>query len=401
MALVGHLDTVFPPGTFEGYRRDGDLARGPGVLDMKGGLVVIAFALKALAATGGLEAVAPVRVVIVSDEEVGSPEGQGVIGAAVAGSGCALVFEAGRKADAIITRRKGTGGMTVVTHGKAAHAGNAHKDGANAIWTLARFVDAAQALTSYDRGVTVNVGRVSGGTSKNTVPEHAEAQLDLRFCTRVDGEALVAQVRAAAERAAESVSGTRVELHGGVARLPLERTDASGKLLAEYAACARAHGLGGDEAPLIGGGSDASTDERARHPVHRRHGPARHRLPHQGRAHRGRHPRPQGAGPRAVPGPAPVLSAVRGVSACYPHADLSEPSRSPPSHGALLRSKPRCAARSSSSCSPLPSRRVLRRPTSRRSSTSIRAPPGASTGSASPRARRATRPSPVPRACTS
>ena len=259
VALVGHLDTVFPPGTFEGYRRDGDLARGPGVLDMKGGLVVVAFALKALAATGGLEAVVPVRLVIVSDEEVGSPEGQGVIGAAVAGSGCALVFEAGRKADAIITRRKGTGGMTVVAHGKAAHAGNAHKDGANAIWTLARFVDAAQALTDYDRGVTVNVGRVSGGTSKNTVPERGEAQLDLRFCTRVDGEALVAQVRAAAERAAESVSGTRVELHGGVARLPLERTDASARLLAEYAACARAHGLGGDEAPLIGGGSDAST----------------------------------------------------------------------------------------------------------------------------------------------
>jgi glutamate carboxypeptidase len=259
VALVGHLDTVFPPGTFEGYRRDGDLARGPGVLDMKGGLVVIAFALKALAATGGLDAIAPVRVVIVSDEEVGSPEGQGVIGAAIAGSACALVFEAGRKADAIITRRKGTGGMTVVAHGRAAHAGNAHKDGANAIWTLARFVDAAQALTDYDRGVTLNVGRISGGTSKNTVPERAEAQLDLRFCTRVDGEALVAQVRTAAERAAESVAGTRVELHGGVARLPLERTEASTKLLAEYAACARAHGLGGDEAPLIGGGSDAST----------------------------------------------------------------------------------------------------------------------------------------------
>jgi glutamate carboxypeptidase len=259
VALVGHLDTVFPPGTFEGYRRDGELARGPGVLDMKGGLVVIAFALKALAATGGLDAIAPVRVVIVSDEEVGSPEGQGVIGAAIAGSACALVFEAGRKADAIITRRKGTGGMTVVAHGKAAHAGNAHKDGANAIWTLARFIDAAQGLTDYDRGVTLNVGRISGGTSKNTVPERAEAQLDLRFCTRVDGEALVAQVRAAAERAAESVAGTRVELHGGVARLPLERTDGSAKLLAEYAACARAHGLGGDEAPLIGGGSDAST----------------------------------------------------------------------------------------------------------------------------------------------
>jgi glutamate carboxypeptidase len=259
VALVGHLDTVFPPGTFEGYRRDGDLARGPGVLDMKGGLVVIAFALQALAATGGLDAVVPVRVVVVSDEEVGSPEGQGVIAAAITGSACALVFEAGRKADAIITRRKGTGGMTAIAHGRAAHAGNAHREGANAIWAVARFVEAVQGLTDYDRGVTANVGRVSGGTSKNTVPDRAEAQLDLRFCTRADGDALVGAVRAAAAEAASGVAGTRIELHGGVARMPLERTEASAQLLAEYASCARAVGLGGDEAPLIGGGSDAST----------------------------------------------------------------------------------------------------------------------------------------------
>lgn len=259
VALVGHLDTVFPPGTFEGFRRDGDLARGPGVLDMKGGLAVVAFALKALAATGGLDAVVPVRLVIVSDEETGSPEGQGVIAAAVSGAGAALVFEAGRKADAIITRRKGTGGMTAVAHGRAAHAGNAHKEGANAIWAIARFVDGVQVLTDYDRGVTVNVGRVSGGQSKNTVPDRAEAQLDLRFETKADGDALVARVRAAAERAASGIAGTRVELQGGVSRLPLERTDASAKLCAEYAACAQAHGLGGGEAALIGGGSDAST----------------------------------------------------------------------------------------------------------------------------------------------
>ncbi|HEY6461754.1 MAG TPA: M20/M25/M40 family metallo-hydrolase, partial [Polyangiaceae bacterium] len=259
VALVGHLDTVFPPGTFEGYRRDGDLARGPGVLDMKGGLVVIAYALKALAATGGLDAVVPVRIVIVSDEEVGSPEGQGVIAAAITGSGAALVFEAGRKADAIITRRKGTGGMTATAHGKAAHAGNAHKEGANAIWAIARFVDGVQRLTDYDRGVTVNVGRVSGGHSKNTVPDAAEVQLDLRFCTKADGDALVERVRGAAADAAAGVPGTRIELHGGVARIPLERTDASARLLADYGACATAHGLGAGEALLIGGGSDAST----------------------------------------------------------------------------------------------------------------------------------------------
>ena len=259
VALVGHLDTVFPPGTFEGYRVDETTARGPGVLDMKGGLVVMAFALRAIAATAGLDAIVPVRVVVVSDEEVGSPEGQGVIAASISGASACLVFEAGRAADAVITRRKGTGGIIAIAHGRAAHAGNAHQEGANALWALARFVDLAQRLTDYDRGVTVNVGRLNGGHSKNTVPDRAEAQVDLRFETRMDGEDLVASLRRAAEEAAAGVPGTRVELIGGIARPPLERTDASAALCAEYGACARAHGLGSEEAGLIGGGSDAST----------------------------------------------------------------------------------------------------------------------------------------------
>jgi glutamate carboxypeptidase len=259
VALVGHLDTVFPPGAFEGYRRDGGLARGPGVLDMKGGLVVVAFAIRALAATGDLGAVAPLRVVIVSDEEVGSPEGQGVIAAAVSGSSACLVFEAGRAGDAIITRRKGVGAITAIAHGRAAHAGNAHQQGANAIWALARFVDGAQALTDYARGVTVNVGRAAGGLGANTVPDRAEAQVDTRFCTRVDADQLTASLHRVASEATASLPGTRIELQGGVLRLPLERTEASAQLCAEYAACARAHGLGSDEAGLIGGGSDAST----------------------------------------------------------------------------------------------------------------------------------------------
>ena len=259
IALLGHLDTVFPPGTFEGYRRDGDLARGPGVLDMKGGLVVVAFALKALAATGGFESIAPIRVVVVADEEVGSPEGQAIIAAAIAGSSAALVFEAGRKNDLIITRRKGTGGMTAIAHGKAAHAGAKHEEGANALWALARFVDRVQALSDYARGITVNVGKITGGQGKNTVPDLAEALLDVRFCSKADGDALVLEVQRAAHAAAESVKGTRIEISGGIARPPLEKTDASVALMAEYAACARASGLGDGEAPLIGGGSDAST----------------------------------------------------------------------------------------------------------------------------------------------
>lgn len=259
IALVGHLDTVFPPGTFEEYRKDGALRRGPGVLDMKGGLVVVAFALRALAEAIGLDRVAPLRVVVVSDEEVGSPEGQRVIEGAIADAKGALVFEAGRKADAIITRRKGTGGVTAIARGKAAHAGLAHADGANAIWALARFADAAQRLTDYARGVTVNVGTISGGQSKNTVPDRAEAKLDLRFETTADGEALVDALREAARVAAESVQGTHIDLEGGVARHPLERIEGAASLLAGYGACARAVGLGDGEAPLVAGGSDAST----------------------------------------------------------------------------------------------------------------------------------------------
>jgi glutamate carboxypeptidase len=258
IAVVGHLDTVFPPGSFEGFRRDGALARGPGVLDMKGGLVTAIEALRALAAVGALGR-ARVRFAIVSDEEVGSPEGQPILRRELWGAACALVLEAGRAGDAVITARKGTGSARAVATGKAAHAGNAHQQGANAIWAVARFIDEAQRLTDYARGVTVNVGKVSGGQSKNTVPDQAEAVLDFRFVEVADAEATVAALEAAGRRAEASVPGTRVAVTARPARLPLERTPANVALYREYAAHARAAGLGDGEAPLLGGGSDAST----------------------------------------------------------------------------------------------------------------------------------------------
>jgi glutamate carboxypeptidase len=226
---------------------------------MKGGLVVVAFALKALAATRGLQSTIPVRAVVVSDEEVGSPEGQGVIAAAISGSSACLVFEAGRAHDAVITRRKGTGAMTVVAFGRAAHAGNAHEEGRNAIWALARWVDGVQCMTDYATGITVNVGRIVGGSSKNTVPDRAQADVDLRFSSRADGDRLANSIRAVAAAVASSMPGIRLEVSGGVSRNPLERTEASERLYREYAACAKAHGLGDGEAPIVGGGSDAST----------------------------------------------------------------------------------------------------------------------------------------------
>ena len=256
IVLVGHHDTVFPPGHFEGWREDAGRAIGPGALDMKGGLSVIRGALAALEAVGAL-ATTPIVVVCVADEEVGSPSSRPHLEAAAKGAQCALVFESGRAADVIITRRKGVGAMTVTAHGKAAHAGNNHKDGANAIHALAKFVAAAQQLTDYTRGVTVNVGLFSGGTSKNTVPEHASCQLDLRYETVADAHAVVAALREAA--ASTGIAGVTVEATGGANRLPLERTTASAALRDEYAACARAEGLGDGEAALLGGGSDANT----------------------------------------------------------------------------------------------------------------------------------------------
>jgi glutamate carboxypeptidase len=292
VAIVGHLDTVFPAGTFEGFARDGALARGPGVLDMKGGLVVAIEALRALAAAGTL-ARAKVRFVIVSDEEVGSPESQPLLRRELAGASAALVLEAGRAADAIITARKGTGSAKVTAHGKAAHAGNAHDKGANAIWALARFVDRAQSLTDYARGVTVNVGSITGGQSKNTVPDLASSVLDLRFERIADGEATLAALHE--DRAGRAPRADAARAHAGQRRaLPRVR---------RACACRRARRRRGAPARWRlrcehhGGDGD---------PVDRRPRPARLGLPHEGRAHRGRHARAQGGCDGRLPGRARI-----------------------------------------------------------------------------------------------
>src|SRR5207237_8753525 len=122
--------------------------RGAGVVDMKGGLVVVAAALRALADAGCLAEV-PVRFVTVGDEEVGSPESQPLIRALAKDARAGLGFESGREGDVIVTARKGTASLHVVAHGRAAHAGNHHEQGKNAIWALARFVDRVHGLTDY------------------------------------------------------------------------------------------------------------------------------------------------------------------------------------------------------------------------------------------------------------
>jgi len=258
--LIGHHDTVFPPGVFEGWREADGRAVGPGTLDMKGGLAVIRAALAALDDVGALAAM-PLAAVSVADEEVGSSDSAPHLTelATRTGAVAALVFESGREADQIVTRRKGTGAVKVIAQGRAAHAGNAHAEGRNAIWALARFVDHAQRLTAYEQGVTVNLGVISGATTKNTVPAGAQCDVDLRFETAAHRGALLADLEAAARRAEAEVQGTTLSIERGSLRPPLERTEASGRLCAEYLACQKAAGLGGEESPLVGGGSDANT----------------------------------------------------------------------------------------------------------------------------------------------
>lgn len=268
IALVGHVDTVFPRALgFSGFRREGDLVHGPGVLDMKSGLSSIFAALGALrAAAPGAYASLRARVVIVTDEEVGSPSSRALFASLAPRTTAALVFEAGRTADRIVTRRKGGGLWTLTAHGRAAHAGNAHAAGVNAIHALALVVPKLEALTDYARGLTVSVGLFDGGTAKNTVPERAELGLDARFETGRDAAELEARLRAIAAAPFEGLDGVpeklrahaRLELSGGVTRPPMEATDATQALRARYEAVATECGLGAGEAPLQGGGSDAN-----------------------------------------------------------------------------------------------------------------------------------------------
>ncbi|MCX4239364.1 M20/M25/M40 family metallo-hydrolase [Paraliomyxa miuraensis] len=279
LALVGHADTVFPRSMgFLTMTRDdgpegpetGDVVRGPGVLDMKSGLTSMLFALRALRSVDpGLYARLRLRLVCVSDEEVGSPSSAPLFAALAPRLTGALVAEAGRAEDRIVTSRAGSARFEFVVHGKAAHAGNQHAEGINAIAVLARLVIGAEAITDHDRGITVNVGIIAGGTAKNTVPDFARCVIDSRFVTVADAEEVVARMQALAADpfAEETARGVevparlrqaRVELRGGVSRPPMEVRPGTQALRLRYEAHAAAAGLRVGEAPRQGGGSDAN-----------------------------------------------------------------------------------------------------------------------------------------------
>lgn len=220
--LVGHMDTVFEKGTASKrpYRVDGDIARGPGVHDMKSGLVSALFALSALGHCGFSE-FGTIGVLLNSDEEVGSPTSRALIEQHARASDVAFVLECAYPDGSLVTARKGVGMYSLHVSGVAAHAGADHEKGTSAILEMARKIIDIQALTDYSTGTTLNVGVVRGGTRRNVVPESAEAEIDLRVATL--SEAL--RVESALKQiATPSMPGSSVVLKGGLNRPPMERT---------------------------------------------------------------------------------------------------------------------------------------------------------------------------------
>ena len=232
IVLMGHRDTVFPDGEVQQRPftiRDG-IAYGPGVADMKAGLVMNAFVLAAFAKFGG--APAPLVGLFTGDEEIGSPEGRPVIEAEARRARVVFNSEPGRVSGNVVTGRKGGVFSAFRITGKAAHSGGNFIEGISAIEELARKIQAIHALTDLERGITLNVGLVSGGQSVNTVAPWAEGQIDLRYIHPEDRDEIMAKIEAIIAKS--FVPGTKAELTIKGEFLPLNQTPVAKRLFELY-----------------------------------------------------------------------------------------------------------------------------------------------------------------------
>ena len=241
IVLMGHRDTVFPKGEVERrpFRVEDGRAYGPGVVDMKGGLVLNAFVLAAFKRFGG--APAPLAGLVTADEEIASPSSRPVIERVARHARCVLNSEPGRPTGNIVTGRKGGVFMRFEVLGKAAHSGGNFEKGISAIGELAHKIVAMHALTDLKRGITVNVGVVKGGQSVNTTAPEAEGLIDLRYVAPADRAWALAALQEIVDRA--TVPGTRATLEIRGEFLPLTTTPQAEELLAVYQGAAGDAGL--------------------------------------------------------------------------------------------------------------------------------------------------------------
>lgn len=253
LLLLGHMDTVWPMGEVQRrpFRVSQDKATGPGVFDMKGGLVIALYAVMAMQELG-LKPAHRLVFLFNSDEEVGSLSSRPLIEEEARRSEAALVLEPSRE-NALVTWRKGVGRFELEIQGEASHAGAAHERGVSAVQELAHQIIRLESMTDYERGTTVNVGVVGGGSKVNVRPASAWAAIDLRVLTATEGRRMADAILSLQPVNPE----TTLIISGGINRPPWETSPASDALFERAKRIGATLGL--DLWPAgTGGGSDGN-----------------------------------------------------------------------------------------------------------------------------------------------
>jgi glutamate carboxypeptidase len=254
--LLGHMDTVYPVGTISKMpcRVAKGRAWGPGVLDMKSGIALSFHVIEAMMAWGGGKMPRPLSLLLVSDEEVGSSSSRTITENLALRASAVLVLEPGQGLDGSAkTARKGIGDYTLQITGKAAHSGLDFEKGQSAVLELARQICAISELVDIKRGITLNVGKVSGGTRVNVVPGEASAAIDLRVRTVKDAGEMDRRLKALRPVNRQC----KLSISGGINRPPMERTAGVRALYEKARGLAKELGWELGEAS-VGGGSDGN-----------------------------------------------------------------------------------------------------------------------------------------------
>lgn len=256
LMLIGHLDTVYPDGTAAArpMRIEGNKILGPGVCDMKGGLLTGLYAMRALQ-TAGFSDFEDLIFFFDSDEEIGSPTSQEAYKEVAKTVDAALVFEAARANGDIVSARKGSGEFKLTVHGKSAHAGVEPHKGANAVLELAHQITAVRKLDGIVPGVTVNPDVIGGGTKSNVIPDDAWVLIDTRATDPAGVEAI--QQAFAAWPPQTTVPGTAVSIEGRFGFGPMAKTPAIAAMAQLAIEAARDLGFEVKDA-ATGGASDAN-----------------------------------------------------------------------------------------------------------------------------------------------
>ena len=253
--ILAHLDTVHPVGALaqNPCRIEGDRLYGPGSYDMKAGAYIALAAMASVAQPGSSRL--PIDYVIVPDEEISSLYSREHIERFAGNARLTLVCEPARvDAGACVTARKGVGQVRVAVRGRPSHAGMQHERGRSAVRELAHQILALEGMTDYTRGITVSVGTIKGGTTRNVVPAHAELDADFRVPDADTAIELLARL----ESLAPVGPDVELDIDVNMTRPPMQRTPQVAALLDSAQQYAREAGFELPEAPMTGGGSDAN-----------------------------------------------------------------------------------------------------------------------------------------------